>query len=189
MRFRAACGPAARRPGGTRPCAVPLLGRRILPLALAACALALIPGFAVAGAARSVTRPFRAVAQEVDIHAIGVPAAGSHALAAAALTATPGGDGALVSHLDFTGATGAPATFGLTVRATAFFATGTMNLALTGTLTVGTGSRLTFAARGRITGGTGAYAKARGPITLSGTAPNATAGHVDTLQISGRITA
>jgi hypothetical protein len=161
--------------------------RFLLGLALGAAALTATPAVAASAASpHLVTRSFRATAQEVDIHATGVPAAGSSALAAAALTASPGGDGALVTRLHFTGATGAPATYGLTVRTTAFFAHGTLALAFTGTLKL-VGGRLQFAGRGRFTGGTGVFARARGTASFTGTAPTAAAGHVDTLHITGRL--
>ena len=160
--------------------------RFLLWAALGAAALTATPAVAATAAPHLVTRSFRATAQEVDIHANGVPAAGSSAVAAATLTASPGGEGALITHLKFSGPTSAPATFGLTARSTAFFAHGSVAMAFTGTLKI-VGGQLRFAGRGRFTGGTGVFARARGTASFTGTAPSAAAGHVDTLRITGRL--
>jgi hypothetical protein len=129
-----------------------------------------------------------ATIQEVDILTGPVPSAGSTATAAATVQSTVGGNGAQVTHLMFTGTTGAPATFGFHATATAFFAHGSFSLALQGTLAVGSGGSLKFAGTGKITGGTERYRRARGTVTFAGTAPNPGPGHVDTFRLEGTLT-
>jgi hypothetical protein len=142
---------------------------------------------AQAGGQRAISHVLTATVEEVDIHAGPVPSAGSTAIAAATIQSTPGGSGAQVTHLAFTGPTGAPATFGFTARATAFFASGSFSLAVKGTLVVGSGGKLNFAGKGKITGGTGRYKRAKGRVTFTGGAPNAGPGHVDTFRYRGTI--
>ncbi len=116
-----------------------------------------------------------------------VPLAGGTATAAAIVDSNLCGRGAQVTHITFTGPTPAPATFAFTASATAFFAHGSLNFALRGTLAVQSGGSLKFVGRGTITGGTERYARARGAVTFVGTAPNAGPGHVDTFHYLGTV--
>ncbi len=128
-----------------------------------------------------------ATLQEVDIVTERVPLAGGTATAAATVKSNPGGSGAQVTQITFTGPTRAPATFAFNARATAFFAHGSLNFALTGTLAVQSGGSLRFVGRGTITGGTERYARARGAVNFVGTAPSAGPGHVDTFHYVGTV--
>jgi hypothetical protein len=156
-------------------------------LAIAAALFAAITPLALAGGKRATSHTLAATAEEVDIHAVGVPSAGSTATAAAVIQSNPGGSGAQATHLAFSGPTRAPGTFGFTATATAFFPSGSYSLAVKGTLVVGSGSSLQFNAKGRITGGTGRYKHATGRVTLSGGAPSAAPGHVDKFRYTGTI--
>lgn len=158
---------------------------------LGVAAVLVISGAALAQAsgrgARPISHRLTATVQEVDIRTGPVPSAGSTATAAGTVQSTPGGNGAQVTHLRFTGPTAAPATFAFTGRATAFFARGSIRFTLNGTLAVGPGGSLKFGGTGKITGGTGAYNRAAGRVRFAGTAPSAAAGHVDTLHYRGMI--
>jgi hypothetical protein len=142
---------------------------------------------ASARGARRISHRLTATVQEVDIRTGPVPSAGSTATAAATIESTPGGNGAQVTHLRFTGPTAAPATFGFTGHATAFFARGSVRFVLNGTLALEPGGKLKFEGTGKITGGTGAYNRATGRMRFAGAAPSAAAGHVDTLHYKGTI--
>ncbi len=137
--------------------------------------------------ARPVSHRLTATVQEVDIRTGPVPSAGSTVTAAATITSSAGGNGAQTTHLRFTGPTAAPATFGFTGHATAFFARGSIRFTLNGTLAIGPGGKLEFAGQGKIAGGTGAYNRATGRLKFTGTAPSAAPGHVDTLRYRGTI--
>jgi hypothetical protein len=154
-------------------------------------AVLVISGAALAQASGRGARPIRhrltATVEEVDIRTGPVPSAGSTVTAAATIASTPGGNGAQVTHLRFTGPTAAPATFGFTGRATAFFARGSVRFMLDGTLAIEPGGKLKFDGQGKIAGGTGAYNRAAGRLRFAGTAPSAAAGHVDTLHYRGTI--
>ncbi len=136
---------------------------------------------------RATRHTLHATIREVDIRTGAVPSAGSTATAAATVASAPGGPGAQVTHLKFTGPTGAPATFGFTGNATAFFDHGSISFTFKGTLAIGQSGSLRFAGQGKINGGTDRYAGATGRITFSGTAPNAAPGHVDTFRYIGTI--
>ena len=164
--------------------------RRSAGLLGAGAALAIL-GATLAQASGRNARPIRhqltATVEEVDIRTGPVPSAGSTVTAAATIESTPGGNGAQVTHLRFTGPTAAPATFGFTGHATEFFDRGSVRFVLNGTLALEPGGKLKFDGKGKITGGTGAYNGATGRVRFAGTAPSAAAGHVDTLHYRGTI--
>jgi hypothetical protein len=150
--------------------------------------LALIgSGATLAGAATS--HKLTATIQQAEISQTGsVPSAGSTATVAATFDSTPGGNGAEVTHVTFTGPTAAPATFGFNAKATAFVAQGSVTITLQGTLAIQPDGSLKFAGTGKITGGTDRYKSAKGSFTFTGTSPSGGPGHVDTFHYTGTIT-
>jgi hypothetical protein len=146
-----------------------------------------VSGATLAEAATS--HKLTATIQQAEISQTGsVPSAGSTATVAATFNSTLGGNGAEVTHVSFTGPTGAPSTFGFDGKATAFVAHGSVTVTLKGTLAIQSDGSLKFAGTGSITGGADRYKGAKGSFTFTGTSPSPGPGHVDTFNYTGTIT-
>jgi hypothetical protein len=97
----------------------------------------------------------------------GYPAVGGTAVSAGTWVTNLFGHGALVDHVTITGHP-TPTMFTFKGTEVDFVANGTLKATSTGTATVQSNGSETIVARGRFTGGTGAYRRASGSFKFSG---------------------
>jgi hypothetical protein len=141
---------------------------------------------AVALGRRAATLPFTATSRSAEISSSkGYPAPGSTIESAVITDSHPGGRFAAISDVKITGTIADGVT--LTAKGTNYTPAGLQFDTSQGTAIVLADGSTSFKGSGRFTGGTGAFKRANGTYTYTGTAPAATGSEmpVVTLHIKG----